>query len=71
MLSLHFGQIVIERGFDHVPDLALGLRDENFEREPGNFGAAFLLEEKMSDLRTVSMSDYDAILLRKARDLSR
>ena len=35
-----------------------------------NFGARFLLEEKISDLWAVSVSDYDAILLREARDLS-
>jgi hypothetical protein len=70
VLSFHFGQLVVECGFDHVPDLSLGLRDKNFEREPGNSRARFLLEEKISDLRTVSVSDYDAILLREARDLS-
>ena len=69
MLPFHFGQLVIERGFDHVADLSLGLGDENFEREPGNLRAAFLLEEKTSDLRAVSVSDYYAIFLREARDL--
>src|SRR5208337_2047489 len=45
------------------------LSDENFEREPGNLGAAFLLEQKATDLGAVSVSNYYAIFLREARDL--
>jgi len=60
-MNAQFHQLGVKGGFDHVPDLPLGLSHKNLQGQARDLFTALLLEQQISHLRSVPVGDDDSV----------
>ncbi len=66
----HFHEGGVKGGLDHVADLTLGHRSDDFEGHFGNRIAAFLLQKQVAHLGSVAVGDNNLIFFGKFGNLA-